>query len=293
MEFTESEEGRNSDVTSSPLSQSICDTSKHSSRSSSSPSGSDPSTDKLLIFTMGSETYTPHQIGVKLVTEKHVKNCRPFHIDAWDNAGNSVLGNLFAEDYDNDPAPDGDNRVAPVLPGVGVHRREDADVADHVFEMHGHVIGMALSPDHRYLYVNSRAWPENYVISDWQNPPPIAQEIEVHVIDLVTLESLGPVHRSHLAYTANSECFFIFLSVSPDFVASGAESKNGHLWDRKFAEIRRSLTTFHHDDVVNSVAFNPVDQEMLVTVSDDCTVKIWRSRRRMEEQKASMNEALI
>lgn len=47
---------------------------------------------------------------------------------------------------------------------------------------------MALSPDHRYLYVNSRPWPEGYKISDPLEPPPIAQEIDLHVIDLATLK---------------------------------------------------------------------------------------------------------
>jgi len=59
---------------------------------------------------------------------------------------------------------------------------------DAVLELHGHIIGMTLSPDHRYLYVNSRPWPENYKIEDPLNPPPIAQEIDIHVIDMSTLK---------------------------------------------------------------------------------------------------------
>lgn len=58
---------------------------------------------------------------------------------------------------------------------------------DKIIDLHGHIIGMALSPDHRYLYVNSRPWPEGYKISDPLEPPPIAQEIDLHVIDLATL----------------------------------------------------------------------------------------------------------
>lgn len=38
------------------------------------------------------------------------------------------------------------------------------------------------------------------------------------------------------------------------------------------------LAKLPHSDVVNSVAFNSRDSEMLVTTSDDCTVKVWRSR---------------
>ena len=44
--------------------------------------------------------------------------------------------------------------------------------------------------------------------------------------------------------------------------------------------------------MVNSVAFHPKNKEMLVTVSDDHTVKIWRSRNlerqyRLEREKAA------
>ena len=61
---------------------------------------------------------------------------------------------------------------------------------------------------------------------------------------------------------------------------SGAENKRGYLWDRHYGV---HLRCFDHSDVVNSVAFNPRDQEMLVTVSDDNKVKVWRSRRRVRE----------
>jgi len=43
------------------------------------------------------------------------------------------------------------------------------------------------------------------------------------------------------------------------------------------------LAKFPHIDVVNSVAFNPRDPEMLVTTSDDYTVKVWRSRSKVKE----------
>lgn len=37
------------------------------------------------------------------------------------------------------------------------------------------------------------------------------------------------------------------------------------------------LGKLSHLDVVNAVAFNPRDAEMLVSASDDSTIKIWRS----------------
>lgn len=71
----------------------------------------------------------------------------------------------------------------------------------------------------RYLYVNSRAWPKGCVISDPMSPPPIAEEIDLHVIDLKSLREERRSLRAHRAFTPNDECFFIFLDVSRDFVA--------------------------------------------------------------------------
>jgi hypothetical protein len=71
----------------------------------------------------------------------------------------------------------------------------------------------------RYLYVNNRAWPLKYTISDPLEPPPIAEQVEVHVIDLVTLTDLGIYYTAARAKTPNDECFFIFLNVSQLYVA--------------------------------------------------------------------------
>uniref|UniRef100_UPI00398EE208 F-box/WD repeat-containing protein 5-like isoform X4 n=1 Tax=Pristiophorus japonicus TaxID=55135 RepID=UPI00398EE208 len=194
---------------------------------------------KYLIFTTGSLTYTPHQIGIKQILPHHMTTSGP------------VLGEERSSN-------------------------EFFDALDYTIDVHGHIIGMGLSPDHRYLYVNSRAWPKGCVISDPMNPPPIAEEIDIHVFDLKTMREVTQTLRAHTAYTPNDECFFIFLDVSRDYVASGAEDRRGYIWDRHY---NICLAKLQHEDVVNSVAFSPVDQEMLITASDDCTLKIWRSPR--------------
>lgn len=71
----------------------------------------------------------------------------------------------------------------------------------------------------RFLYVNSRPWPTEYRIKNPLDPPPIAQEIDIHVIDLVTLKEVGTMLRAHKAYTPNNDCFFIFLDVCDHYVA--------------------------------------------------------------------------
>ena len=60
-----------------------------------------------LIFTCGSKTYTPHQVGFKRIE----------------------ASNFTSKEQNLLERPD--------------------DKIDHVIEMHGHIIGMSLSPDHR------------------------------------------------------------------------------------------------------------------------------------------------
>ncbi|XP_007427124.1 F-box/WD repeat-containing protein 5 isoform X2 [Python bivittatus] len=194
---------------------------------------------KYLIFTTGCLTYSPHQIGIKQVLPHQMTTAGP------------VLG----EERNSD---------------------KFFDSLDHVIDIHGHIIGMGLSPDHRYLYVNSRAWPEDCIISDPLQPPPIAEEIELRVVDLKTMKEAKRALRAHRAYTPSEEFNFIFLDVSRDFVASGAEDRHGYIWDRHYDIC---LAKLQHDDVVNSVAFSPVEQELLVTASADSTIKVWRSPR--------------
>ena len=49
------------------------------------------------------------------------------------------------------------------------------------------------------------------------------------------------------------------------------------MWDRYYGA--KLATLKGHTSVVNCVAFNPVNQQMLVSVSDDHTIRVWRSRQ--------------
>lgn len=68
-----------------------------------------------------------------------------------------------------------------------------------------------------------------------------------------------------------------YMDTEHYFFFSGAEDKHGYIWDRHYGIC---LNKFPHNDVVNSVAFNPSDPETLVTVSDDQSIILWRSRNR-------------
>lgn len=67
------------------------------------------------------------------------------------------------------------------------------------------------------------------------------------------------------------------------FHPSGAEDRHGYIWDRHY---NICLAKLQHDNVVNSVAFSPVEQELLLTASDDTTIKVWRSPRAVRIREA-------
>lgn len=226
--------------------------------------------DKYLIFTTGSKTYSPHQIGFKRINK--------FEIPTVVDHGPPLRERMQQREQIREMRNLGLFQEPNWLDFDQV--ADQFDQIDHLIDLNGHIIGMGLSPDHRYLYVNSRPWPANYTIDSPLSPPRIAQAIDMHVIDLTTLKEVGTMLNSHKAYTPNDECFFIFLDVSQEYVASGAEDKHGYVWERHYGVC---LAKLPHKDVVNAVAFNPADPEMLVTVSDDHKIKIWRSRRQAKE----------
>lgn len=205
----------------------------------------DESCPKYLIFSTGSRTYTPHQIGIKRVgrvnfpkkldpgptiQERLALRDRRRQLEELIASLSPEEARLQFHQFNNgvEPRPDPDwqnfDAVANRFDGV-----------DALIDLEGHIIGFGLSPDNRFLYVNSRPWPVNCVIANPLDPPPISQEIDIHVIDLQTMKKVGTMLRAHKAYTPNTECFFIFLNVSDNFVGSGSEDKNAYSWERKFS----------------------------------------------------------
>lgn len=162
---------------------------------------------KYLIFSTGSKAYVPHQIGFKRVE----KVIFPKKLDPGPSLKERIAMQRMRRESENVfEEPDWANYDEV---------SDRFDKIDKIIDLHGQIIGMALSPDHRFLYVNCRPWPQNYVIRNPLEPPPIAQEIDIHVIDLVTFKKVGKMLRAHRAYTPNSDCFFIFLDVCDNYVA--------------------------------------------------------------------------
>lgn len=76
-------------------------------------------------------------------------------------------------------------------------------------------------------------------------------------------------------------CVFQYCS---NVYHSGAEDLHAYVWDRYYGIC---VSKYPHGDVVNSATFIAGDEQMLVTVSDDYTIKVWRSLRRCTELGAT------
>ena len=153
--------------------------------------------------------------------------------------------------------------------------------ADRVIDMKGHIVGISLDRESRHLFVNVRQWPEG-ARPHPDNPPPIAREIETRVVDLSNLAVSDLKYRGHKGFTDTTEAFYIYLDISEHLLCSGSEDGQGYIWDRQYG---CQLATLRHQDVVNCTAINPTDPEMVVTVSDDQTIKVWLSKQRRRKQK--------
>ena len=183
---------------------------------------------------------------------------------------------------------DGANNLENFVPSVNWYDYSSVshkfDCVDFAIEMHGRIVGLALSPDNRFLYISTHPWPKGYVIRNEFVPPPIAMRIHRHVFDLCNMEFCGKQTE------CSCEASWTFIpggeveqtrnvSVTKHYVG-GVDGLNdcvARLWDRHHGSVI-SDATFEHEEPINCIAINPRTEQMVVTVSDDGVIKIWRSR---------------
>ncbi|KAK9872962.1 hypothetical protein WA026_020310 [Henosepilachna vigintioctopunctata] len=246
--------------------------------------------DKYLIFITGTNTFIPHEIGIKRI--------RSFKFPERIDPGPSLKERQMLLDERKRLLETG---VDEIYWNDIESLAEKFDRPDHVIDLHGHILGMRLSPDHRFLYVTIRRWPEweSYNFFDVMDPvPSVENDISLNVIDLVTLEIVGiTTHDAEEAYSSDADYYFVYMDLTEELVVSTGEGPNLHIWDRHYGIPLASLT---HKDIVNAVAFNPKDPEMMVSVSDDGIIKVWRSpsvvmalgiQAEVEEEDISGNES--
>lgn len=87
--------------------------------------------------------------------------------------------------------------------------------------------------------------------------------------------------------------YFYSILITFVFLYSGSETTCAHVWERYYGYCVGVLEHSVKPNAigVNSVAFSPTDQEVLVSTGDDNKVKIWRSKRRMKELR-DVNQGL-
>lgn len=218
---------------------------------------------KNLIFVTGEFAVALHQLGIKNVSSetlcKQTSSSSEIETDEMEVSEES---HHMVVNFSNN-----DIHVQPL---------RKSDKPDHLIDLFGHVTGLCLSRDSRYLYLNYRPWIGKVDRNDPWATPDLSPSIEVLVIDLLTLKNEGVQYVGHKGYSPSTMCCFVFLDVSNDYVGSGSEDARAYLWDKHY---KNNIAVYEHSwGVVNAVGFNPANQEYMVTVSDDNTIKIWRSR---------------
>lgn len=73
-----------------------------------------------------------------------------------------------------------------------------------------------------------------------------------------------------------------FGGIEDNFVVSGSEDRNVYVWDRETGVVIDVLSG-HGEGSVNSVSWNPKNERMFASCSDDNTIRIWEPPSQMTE----------
>ncbi|KAI0934659.1 hypothetical protein AcV5_006428 [Taiwanofungus camphoratus] len=128
-----------------------------------------------------------------------------------------------------------------------------------MIQLHGELTSVKISQDSRYALINR------------------APDIDSHCgIDLWDLDT-GRIARK---YTGQRQSRHVIRScfggIDGTFVASGSEDGNVYVWHRDSGTLLEVLSG-HGAGSVNSVAWNPRNERMFASCSDDKTIRIWEA----------------
>ena len=82
----------------------------------------------------------------------------------------------------------------------------------------------------------------------------------------------------HQGFTATDGAFYLYIDASKNFLASGSEDSFGYLWEVHYGVLLEKLCG--HSKCVNCVVFDPKDEEVCITGSDDHTLQVFISNRK-------------
>ncbi|KAI9061512.1 WD40 repeat-like protein [Trametes sanguinea] len=125
--------------------------------------------------------------------------------------------------------------------------------------LEGELTSVKVSQDSQYALINRAS----------ENGPPA----EIHLIDL----SNGRVVRKYVGHSqAKHVIRSCFGGVEENFILSGSEDGKVYIWHRETGVLLEELAG-HGEGSVNSVAWNPANERMFASCSDDRTVRIWEA----------------
>eukprot|EP00105_Crassostrea_gigas_P010331 XP_011425571.2 PREDICTED: uncharacterized protein LOC105327008 [Crassostrea gigas] len=170
-----------------------------------------------------------------------------------------------------------------------------------VLKVDAKIIGLRVSHDQRYLVYSCRNQIEDDEDdsgddsddvdgsdddSDDDDDWTFQSDILTVVYDLILDQCQENVYLGGYA-TSTDHLSYIFPDLSQDFVATGDEVTECHLWDRHYG-VKLEANILHRNCAqqssgLNAVAFHPYDQETLVTAGDDRLLKVWRSKNRQAQ----------
>lgn len=153
----------------------------------------------------------------------------------------------------------------------------DPVISEPITTIRMNCLGLQLSADHRYLVCNTRR------ITVEDNNWRIEKDVITMVIPLGNTETTPEIYGENQPIESSSMSTYFFPHVSSDYVAAESDPDVIFLWDRKS---RQTISKLSHrlpgqKNGVSAVAFHPRDQEVLVTVADDCKLRVWKSGNRL------------
>ncbi|KAF9193419.1 hypothetical protein BGZ50_007491 [Haplosporangium sp. Z 11] len=133
------------------------------------------------------------------------------------------------------------------------------------------ITAISLSKDGQHLLVSTTVKPASH---------PLYREI--HLWNITE-------HRIVRRYTGYKQGRFVIRSCfggwDERFVVSGSEDSKVHIWHRDNANLIQSLDG--HTQAVTMITWNPTNQTMFASASDDNTIRIWGTPEDVEEDRTS------
>ncbi|RDX46846.1 WD40 repeat-like protein [Lentinus brumalis] len=130
---------------------------------------------------------------------------------------------------------------------------------ERILPLEGELTSVKISADSQYALINRAS----------ESGPPA----EIHLLDLATEQ----VVRKYAGHSQSKHVIrSCFGGVEGNFVVSGSEDGNVYIWHRDSGALLEVLSG-HGEGSVNSVAWNPVNERMFASCSDDKTIRIWEA----------------